>query len=47
MKGVFKENKEIKYLKAEFKTIVEKKQTKESKRIIKTNNILQETLVLE
>ncbi|WP_396184313.1 hypothetical protein [Flavobacterium sp.] len=47
MKGVFKENKEIKYLKAEFKTFVEKKQTKESKRIIKTNNILQETLVLE
>ena len=47
MKGVFKENKEIKYLKAEFKTFVEKKQTKDSKRTVKTNNIPQETLVLE
>lgn len=47
MKGVFKENKELKYLKEEFKTFVEKKQTKDSKRTVKANEITQEILVLE
>ena len=47
MKGVFKENKELKYLKEEFKTFVEKKQTKDSKRTVKANEITQDILVLE
>ena len=47
MKGVFKENKEIKYLKADFKTFVEKKQSKKTTHPIKSNEIPQETLVLE
>lgn len=47
MKGVIKENKDIKYLKEEFKTFVEKKQTKDSKKLIKAVEISQETLVLE
>ncbi|MBP6584604.1 MAG: hypothetical protein KA215_02955 [Flavobacterium sp.] len=47
MKGVFKENKEIKYLKEEFKTFVEKKQLKKPLQTINTNEIQKETLVLE
>ena len=47
MKGVFKENKELKYLKEEFKTFVEKKETKEPTQTIQTNEISKEAFVLE
>lgn len=47
MKGVFKENTELKYLKEEFKTFVKNKQSKKPTHPIKSNEIPQETLVLE
>lgn len=52
MKGVFKNNEELKYLKEEFKTFVENKETKESSEIIneilvEDSEVLKETLVLE
>lgn len=47
MKGVFKENKDLKYLKEEFKTFIEKKNSNEPPNNTKPNEIPQETLVLE
>jgi hypothetical protein len=47
MKGVFKENKDLKYLKEDFKTFLEKKDTKEPAQIIKPAEIEKETLVLD
>lgn len=47
MKGVFKENKDLKYLKEEFKTFVEKKETKEPTQTTKSNELPKEALVLE
>lgn len=48
MKGVFKDNKDLKYLKEEFKTFVQNKEAKENKTNVEESNELpKETLVLE
>jgi hypothetical protein len=47
MQGVFKENKDLKYLKEDFKTFLEKKDTKEPTQIIKPTEIEKETLILD
>jgi hypothetical protein len=47
MKGVFKENTELKYLKEAFKTFVKNKQSKKPTHPIKFNEIPKDPLVLE
>jgi hypothetical protein len=48
MKGVFKENKDLLFLKEEFSTFVKKKQQKPKEKSEKTNTVSpKETLILE